>query len=45
MALAYMFGSYNTNSFFIKVRIKRIIRNDYTNYRMVFDDFMILNII
>ena len=31
MALAYMFGSYNTNSFFIKVRIKRIIRTHYTH--------------
>jgi len=31
MALAYMFGSHNTNSFFIKVRIKRIIRTNYTN--------------
>jgi len=31
MALAYMFGSHNTNSFFIKLRIKRIIRTNYTN--------------
>lgn len=31
MELAYMFGSHNTNSFCIKVRIKRIIRTHYTN--------------
>lgn len=43
MALAYRFSSHNTNSFFIKLRIKRIIRNNYTNYRAIFDDFMASN--
>ena len=39
MALAYMFGSHNTNSFFIKVRIKCIIRTNYANNRVILANF------
>lgn len=39
MGLVYGFSSYNTNSFFIKLRIKHIIRTNYANTRIVFDDF------
>ena len=38
MALAYMFSSHNTSSFFIKLRIKRIIRADYTNQQSNFEE-------